>query len=164
MSMKRYNQADLLRNLADEDDNILTLWKKNDGVGCNKRRITGTVFCESSNLSWRNVLPDLKYDDLQGFPIEEISKSEVLDMVCAMRSFENVNEENTEEWLQSDACKLGYQHMTDKDTVNAAMKEKGEEGGEDESEEGKSSEHFSHSMALKHAVILLDYMGQRGFK
>jgi hypothetical protein len=30
-------------------------------------------------------------------------KSEILDMVCAMRSFENTNEDNVEEWLQSDA-------------------------------------------------------------
>jgi hypothetical protein len=33
---------------------------------------------------------------LQGLPNEEISKSEILDMVCAMRSFENVNEETKE--------------------------------------------------------------------
>jgi hypothetical protein len=41
--------------------------------------------------SWRKILSDLEEDDLQAFPIEEISKSEVLDMVCAMRSFENIN-------------------------------------------------------------------------
>jgi hypothetical protein len=36
--------------------------------------------------------------------------------------------------LQSDTCELGFQDMTDKDIVNAATKQNGEEGGEDESE------------------------------
>jgi hypothetical protein len=38
--------------------------------------------------SWKKLLPDLEEDYLQGFPNEEI-KSEILDMVCDMRSFEN---------------------------------------------------------------------------
>jgi hypothetical protein len=84
------------------------------------------------------------------FPYEEISKPKILDMLCAMRSSENVSEDNIEEWLQSDACELSLQHMTDTDITNAATKQKGEEeGGEDEiEEEGESSESISHSMAL----------------
>jgi hypothetical protein len=31
---------------------------------------------------------------LQGFPNEEISKPEILDMMCAMRRFENIDEGN----------------------------------------------------------------------
>jgi hypothetical protein len=31
-------------------------------------------------------------------------------MVCAIKSFENIDEDNTEEWLQTDACELGIQH------------------------------------------------------
>jgi hypothetical protein len=42
--------------------------------------------------SWRILLPYLE-GDLQGFSNKEISKSEILDMVCAMRSFENINKE-----------------------------------------------------------------------
>jgi hypothetical protein len=30
---------------------------------------------------WRKLVPDLEDDDLQGFPSEEISKSEILGMV-----------------------------------------------------------------------------------
>jgi hypothetical protein len=52
---------------------------------------------------------------LQDFPNEEI-KSEILDMVCAMRSFENINKNNDEEWLDSDACEVGFQRMTDRQT------------------------------------------------
>jgi hypothetical protein len=33
--------------------------------------------------SWMKLLPDLEDDDLQGFPTKEISKSEVLHMLCA---------------------------------------------------------------------------------
>jgi hypothetical protein len=37
-----------------------------------------------------------------------------------MRSFENVDKVNVEEWLQSGACELCFQHMTDMGIVNAA--------------------------------------------
>jgi hypothetical protein len=47
--------------------------------------------------SRRKLLPDLEDDDLEGFPNHEISKSEILDMVCAMRSFGNIDEDNVEE-------------------------------------------------------------------
>jgi hypothetical protein len=47
--------------------------------------------------SWRKLVPGLEDDDLQGFPNEEIRKSEILDVVCAMRSFENMDEDNVEE-------------------------------------------------------------------
>jgi hypothetical protein len=43
--------------------------------------------------SWGKLLPNLQDDDLQGFHNKEISKSEIFDMVCAMTSFENFNEE-----------------------------------------------------------------------
>jgi hypothetical protein len=38
------------------------------------------------------------------FLIKKIIKSEILDMVCAVGSFENINED--EEWLQSNVCEL----------------------------------------------------------
>jgi hypothetical protein len=78
------------------------------------------------------------------------SASKILDMVCAMIRFENVNKYNAEEWLQSDACELGFQHMTDIDIANAAVKQKDEEGGEDKSEEGgQSSECITHNMIIQ---------------
>jgi hypothetical protein len=39
------------------------------------------------------LCPDLEVDDLQGFPNEEISKSQILGMVYAVRSFEIISEE-----------------------------------------------------------------------
>jgi hypothetical protein len=71
---------------------------------------------------------------LQGVPNKEVSKSKILNMVWAMRSFENNDEET---------LKNGYRVMHVKrtsstwqtDTVNAPVKQKGEqEYGEDESE------------------------------
>jgi hypothetical protein len=46
---------------------------------------------------WRKFLPDLEEDNLQSFPNKEISKSKILDMVCAMRSFENIDKDDAEE-------------------------------------------------------------------
>jgi hypothetical protein len=42
--------------------------------------------------------------------------------VCDLRSSENINEDNAEEWLKSDACELGFQHMTDMGIANVATK------------------------------------------
>jgi hypothetical protein len=58
------------------------------------------------------------------FLMKKSASLEILDMVCAMRSFENVHKDN-EEWLQRDACELGFQHMIDTDMVNAATKQMG---------------------------------------
>jgi hypothetical protein len=60
-----------------------------------------------------------------------------------MRSFENVIQDNIE-WLRSDACELGFQHMTDIGIISPVTKQNEEEGGEDESEEeGENREHKS---------------------
>jgi hypothetical protein len=39
------------------------------------------------------LLPDLEEEDVQGFLNKEISKSEILDVVCTTRNFGNINEE-----------------------------------------------------------------------
>jgi hypothetical protein len=67
---------------------------------------------------------------MKGFCNEEISKSEVLDVVCAMGSFETVDEDDNEEYLQSAACQLSFQHVTDTDVVSAATKQKEEKRAE----------------------------------
>jgi hypothetical protein len=53
------------------------------------------IFYESSNAASivEETSSTLQEDNLQGFANEEISKSEVLDMMCAMRSFENIHKE-----------------------------------------------------------------------
>jgi hypothetical protein len=93
--MKRQYQADLPRTLADEDNSIIGLWGKNDGVGCYNgvSRAWSSMNPVTLVQSWRKLLPYLEEDDLQGFRDEETRKSEILDMVCAMRSFENTNKE-----------------------------------------------------------------------
>jgi hypothetical protein len=39
---------------------------------------------------------------------EEISKSKILDMVCAMRISDTVYEDSIERWLQSVVCELRF--------------------------------------------------------
>jgi hypothetical protein len=74
---------------------------------------------------WKIVLPSREDDDLQGFPHEEISKSEILDMVCAMRSVEATDTDKTEEWQNSNVCEVGFQQ----NNVHATAKRKHEEEG-----------------------------------
>lgn len=119
------------------------------------------VFCE---LVWsqRKLLSGLEEDNIQGFPNNDISKSEILDMVCAIRSFENVYnttkngyEVKHVNWPSSTCQKWA--------SVNTAMKQKGEDEKENKSEEGESNECDSRNMVLQCVDTLLDYVGQRAF-
>jgi hypothetical protein len=80
-------------------------------------------------------------------------------MMCAMRRFENIDEGNVgnvKEWLQSDACELGFQHMTDTDIVCATKQKHEEEGGEDKSEIHTAVRSLKQSTcASKHYKIFL---------
>jgi hypothetical protein len=81
----------------------------------------------------RRLLLDANDDDMQGLPTDGTSKLKILDTVSATVSSEDIQQWNTEEWLQSDVCEMGFQHMTD--IVNPATKQKREEkGGRDQSE------------------------------
>jgi hypothetical protein len=77
-------------------------------------------------------------------------------MVYVNEKFENIDEDNVEEWLQSDVCEMGFQLMTDVDIANAAMKQR----------EKKKDKAVSVSVIAWHynVLTLLDYMGQRGFE
>jgi hypothetical protein len=57
---------------------------------------------------WSKLLQDLEEDNLQSFLNKEVSKSEILDMVCAMRNPEDADKDNAQDWLQSDVCELGH--------------------------------------------------------
>jgi hypothetical protein len=44
-------------------------------------------------------------------------------MVCATRNFENT-EDNNKEWHKSDVCKVGFQNMTDQQTLSMWLQNK----------------------------------------
>jgi hypothetical protein len=97
--MKWRYQADHLRTLADEHDIIIGLWKQMtvSNVIYSVSRAWSSVNPVVLVGSCRKLLPDLEEDDLQGFPNKEISKSKIIDMVCTMRSFENIDKDNVKE-------------------------------------------------------------------
>jgi hypothetical protein len=43
-------------------------------------------------------------------------------LILYMLCFENINEDNVEDWQQSDACEPGFQYMTGRDGVSDAAK------------------------------------------
>jgi hypothetical protein len=96
--MKRRYRADLLRTLANEDNMIVIMERTTvlDAI-YGASRTWSSVNAATLVRSRRKLLPDLEEDDLQGFCNEEISKSEILDLMCAMRSFERVDEKNIED-------------------------------------------------------------------
>jgi hypothetical protein len=95
--MKQHYWADL-RTLANEDS-IIALWRKTMVLNAiySISRALSSVIPVTMVRAWRKLLPDVEVDDLQGFPNEEINKSRILDMMCAVRSFENLDEDNVEE-------------------------------------------------------------------
>jgi len=64
-------------------------------------------------------------------------------MIC----FENINEDNVEDWQQSDACEPGFQYMTDRDDVSAAAKGRRRGWDNDSAEKRKSSGYVCHRSA-----------------
>jgi hypothetical protein len=128
-SMKQCYWADL-RTLADEDNNTTGLWEKNDSVGCYSQYVASWAWSSMNLVTWlqlvRKVLPDLG-NDLQSLPNEEISKSEILNMVCAVRTFENINKETSKNGCRV-MCEVGFQHMIDRHCQCC------HEDGEDENE------------------------------
>jgi hypothetical protein len=66
-------------------------------------------------------------------------------LLNALREFENVDEGNLEDWLQSDACEPGFRYITDSYIISIAT-ERGEleENAEGESEEKGTSDHVSN--------------------
>jgi hypothetical protein len=86
------------------------------------------VFCESRTvgLIQGNIFIIHKMMIFQGFPNEEICKSKILDIVCAMGSFKNINRGTLKNGYRV-MCEICFQHITD--IVSAALKEKGEEEG-----------------------------------
>lgn len=60
------------------------------------------MFCESSNagLIIEETSSVSKEDSVEGFPIEKTIKTKILGLVCAMRSFENIDKDNIDEWMQ----------------------------------------------------------------
>jgi hypothetical protein len=55
-------------------------------------------------------------------------------MICAVRSFENIDKGNIEEWLQSDACEVGFQHVRDRHCQCCRETREKKGVGEDDSE------------------------------
>jgi hypothetical protein len=139
--------------------------EKNDCVGCyiySISRAWSSMNPVTLVQSWRKLLPDLE-DDLQSFPNEEIGKSKILDMVCTMRSFENFNEDNIKEWLQSDVCELGFQHMTR--TLLMLPRNKREKKRVGRMRVKNDKVVSAPVIAWHYSVLtLLEYMDQRGFE
>jgi hypothetical protein len=57
--------------------------------------------------SWMILLPVAEENNFHGFSTEEISKSEIRDILCAMRSFENIRDK-VGDWLQFDVCEVAF--------------------------------------------------------
>jgi hypothetical protein len=90
---------------------------------------------------WTKLLLHLEAGDLLDFLNKEISRSKILDMLCNMRSFENIDKGNVEAWQKRDACEVGFQHDRQTDIINAGTKQKNEE-------EGWESESEIHTLSL----------------
>jgi hypothetical protein len=95
-SLKRHYWVDLLRALADEDITVLQTKMTVLVAIYTLSRLWSFVNPVTLVQSCRKVLPDTD-DDFQGFPGEEINKSEILDMVCAKRISENSDDDNVKE-------------------------------------------------------------------
>ncbi|GBM91621.1 hypothetical protein AVEN_166665-1 [Araneus ventricosus] len=77
--------------------------------------------------------------------------------------FENLDEENLENWFQNDACWPGFRYLTDEDIVTNCVVISNTDGSTDAEDVLNEGYTVSHSAALQSVETLLDYMVQRGF-
>jgi hypothetical protein len=72
--------------------------------------------------------------------------------VC-YEKFRKHQRRNVKEWLQSGVCEVGFQNMTDTNAVNAAVKQKGEEGGGEDAGEIHTVAWRSLNSSQKQVII-----------
>lgn len=166
-AMKVRYRSGLLKMLVDEDD-LITFWKKLTVLDAIHGIFKAWADVKPQTLvrSWRKLLPDLEENDFNGFPDDDSSTTEIMTMVKVLQGFENVDEVNVREWINTDACEPGYQHLSDAEIVNNAVGGGepmlvGSEGGESDKE---TSPRVSHSAAMQSIDNVLDYMSQMGFE
>ena len=163
-SVKRRYRAGLLRMLVDEDD-LVAFWKKLTildaihGISDAWQEVKPHTLVRS----WRKILPDIEESDFQAFSDEEITTAQIMNLATGLNGFEDVDEENLNEWLKIDACEPGFQYMSDAEIVTAASQQNKEEDSECESVD-EDSDLVSHCTALQCVDTLLDYRGQREFQ
>jgi DDE superfamily endonuclease len=166
-SMKRLYRADLLKILAEEDDDLINFWKKLSvldaihGIAKSWSKVKPITLVRS----WRKILPNVEIDLSDSEEIETGDTSEIYRIMENLKCFKSVDRENIEEWFDRDSNDPGFQCMSDADIVShVTQTEEGESGDSENTSEDDTDNYISFQTALTSVEILLDFVDQKGFE
>jgi hypothetical protein len=113
--VKQHHWAGLSRTLVKEGNNVTTFWKKlfavNTLIGMSYSWFLVKPVALVEFL--RKFVSALLEDDFQGFFNKDVNRSEISNLMSVLKGFENISDENLEEWLINDVCEGGFQYITD---------------------------------------------------
>lgn len=113
--------------------------------------------------SWRKIFPSIETNINKNICEEEnevMPTATLVDLITSVPGGENVDEENTEEWLECDATEPGYERLTDVEIINKVKGVSENEEKQSESEDEVPAR-MTHETALHHVDGLLQYLEEQ---
>ncbi|GBM46051.1 hypothetical protein AVEN_164062-1 [Araneus ventricosus] len=86
--------------------------------------------------------------------IQEEYDNSILEQGNEFEGFENLDEENLEDWFQSDECEPGFQYLIDEDIVTNCVVKSNSDDSTDAQDVLNDGNTISHSTALQSAETL----------
>ena len=162
-TMKRIYRRNLLKLLLEEDENLVKFWKKLTIFDAVQLIAKAWDEIQNSTLlhAWKQLMPGVIHAD-DSANKNKVQASEIVELISDVDGFQNVDEENVENWMNEDKNEEGYRILSDQGIVDAIIsgeQSEGEERGQSEDEHDTTS--VSHETALQCVDQLLDYMGQQ---
>lgn len=165
-SMKNYYRFHFMKRLVEEDEDLVKFWKSvtiKDAIYA-VSKAWDAVKQTTLIRAWNKLLGEVSetQDDFQGFENTEttVAQMRLILMNCAVKEFENVDDENMKEWVESDKIDPGYRIFSDEEILNEINGES-ESENEDEVETLVPEQRVSCKTALDCMQTVITYFEQQ---
>ena len=105
-------------------------------------------------------MPGVIYED-DSANKNKVLSSEIVKIISVVDGFQNIDEENVEDWLNKDKNGKGYKILSDERILDAVSGEQSKSEEWEQSEDEYDATSVSHETALQCIDQLLDYMGHQ---
>jgi hypothetical protein len=121
-SMKHNYRSNLLQKHIDEDNDLKRFWKQFTVFNAIYDTALAWNMVKPLMLigSWRKMIPDINEDDdFAGFADDVITAAELAQIANQVSGGKQIDENNISEWLDCDACELGFETLSNDDIVRS---------------------------------------------